>query len=71
MSDFGDHYERLAARLKRINGKFLLSYNNHDVVRNLYDWATIETVETKYSYGNNRTRSGALEVSELLISNHR
>ena len=70
-SDFSDHHKRLAERLKRIKGQFLLRYNDHEAIRNLYDWATIETADTSYSYGNNRTRSGLLTVSELLLSNYR
>ena len=69
-TDFSGNHERLAARLKTIKGKFLLSYNDHESIRILYDFATIEAVETFYSYGNNRTRSDRLRANELLISNY-
>ena len=68
--DFRGNHERLAERLKHIKGKFLLSYNDHETVRRLYDWAAVETVDTFYSYGNNRTRSDRNCASELFISNY-
>ena len=71
VTDFSGNHERLAARLKTIKGKFLLSYNENECIRDQYDWATIEAVETFYSYGNNRTRCDRLRANEILISNYR
>lgn len=59
-----DH-ERLAARLRGIKGKFLLSYGDHAAIRKLYAWANVEQVETRYSLNSASTKHAA----ELLISN--
>jgi DNA adenine methylase len=62
-----DH-ERLARTLKGIAGKFLLSYNDHDQIRNLYDWAIIEEVSTRYSLA--RDANERRSITELLIRNY-
>ncbi|MEW6351617.1 MAG: DNA adenine methylase [Thermodesulfobacteriota bacterium] len=63
-----DH-ERLAQSLKNCTGKFLLSYNDHEAIRELYSWATIEPVQTRYSVS--RTPSARKQPRmELLIRNY-
>lgn len=63
-------HEHLSECLSAIKGCFLLSYNDHETVRRLYKWATIEEVSTAYSCGNNRTQSKNKDnVKELLIRN--
>ena len=73
-----DGHERLAEILKNIKGKFLLSYNDCEYVRELYrsgDFQSpnkkdiiIETVETKYTLaGNGRDRN---ITTELLVRNY-
>ena len=58
-------HEELAAILKQIKGKFLLSYNNDPYIRTLYQGFTIDEVEAQY------TVSGAFQTeTELLIRNY-
>lgn len=57
-----EDFERLAANLNSIHGRFILSLNDHPEVRQLFDWATIETVPITY-------RVKSLKTHELLISN--
>jgi len=60
-----DHV-RLADRLKSETRPWLLSYDDHHVVRDLYaGWAEIEVVQVRYSV------SGAVRSQELLIRNWR
>lgn len=61
-----DH-KRLATRLKTIKGKFILSYNNDDFIKDLYSDFFIEEV----SRNNNlaaKTKSG--HYDELIITNY-
>ncbi len=59
-----DH-ERLASILRRESRPWLLSYDEHPTIHDLYrGWSRIEAVEVGYSI-NSRTRK-----TELLISNH-
>ncbi len=59
-----DH-ERLASILRRESRPWLLSYDEHPAIHDLYrGWSRIEPVEVGYSI-NGRTRK-----TELLISNH-
>lgn len=60
-------HEELSELLKGIKGKFLLSYNDHEYIRELYqdENITIETVEAPYSVsGKNQIQT------ELLIRNY-
>jgi len=59
-------HEELAAALKNIKGKFLLSYNNDPYIRTLYQGFTIDEVEAQY------TVSGSFQTeTELLIRNYK
>jgi len=60
-------HDRLAEVLKDINGKFLLSYNDVDYIRELYDrpGITIESIESTYTMSGKQTTA-----SELLIRNY-
>lgn len=70
MFELEDHI-RLADCLKKIKGKFLLSYNDVPEIRELYEeWANVETLEFKYRMGNHGSTSGPL-VNELIIDNYR
>ena len=64
--DFKGQHDRLAKRLKKLQGKFLLSYNDCAEIRELYSWANIEEVLTKYAI---RKGQGKL-ASEVFISNY-
>ncbi|WP_285657352.1 DNA adenine methylase [Helicobacter bizzozeronii] len=61
-----DH-ARLANTLKNIEGKFLLSINDHPLALELYSGFNIE--QTKTTYGM-RAGLSAMGVQELLISNY-
>ena len=69
-TDYGDgvfgkaDFEAMAAQLRRINGRFLLSLNDRPQVREIFAGFQIEQVKTVYSL-NGRAQSG---VSEVLIS---
>jgi DNA adenine methylase len=54
--------------LANIKGKFLMSYNNSDVVRELFKDFNVYEVETKYSKSFGCVRED--KVIELLISNY-
>jgi len=63
-----DHV-RLVSILQALEGTFLLSYNDCDMIKDLYAWATIETVTTKYSLS--RTAETRRQPrTELLIRNY-
>jgi DNA adenine methylase len=59
-----DH-EALALALRRIEGKFMLSYNDVPEVRRLYAWARMEVLGVTYRIKDIRVRTG----QELLITN--
>ena len=62
-----DHKD-LCKILKSIKGKFLLSYNDCELVRNLYKNFTIEALETHYRI-NMQTQN--VKRKELLVRNYR
>ena len=64
--DLKDHRD-LCKILKSIKGKFLLSYNDCELVRNLYQGFTIETLETHYRI-NMQTQN--VKRKELLVRNY-
>jgi DNA adenine methylase len=64
--DFSGHHDRLAERLRTVKGSFCLSYNDHAEVRRLYSWATIDSVDTRYSVN----KAHQCKVTELLIRNY-
>lgn len=66
--DAEDHI-RLANALKTLKGKFLLSYDDCDEIRKLYDWATIEPVTTSYSVSR-KPEDRRKTRQELLIRNY-
>lgn len=55
-----DH-KRLANLVEELDGEWLLSYDDCEEIRKLYDWASIEMLDVKYSI------SGATKKPELLI----
>lgn len=61
-----EDFVRMAELLSGIKGKFLLSLNDHPVVRKLFAGFTIETVNVVYSL---HRRSGR-QYQELLIRNY-
>ena len=64
-----DDFGRLADRLRRIKGRFLVSLNDVPAVRQAFRGCQLKPVRTTYSFRYNQ--SGASEARELLISGHR
>ena len=65
-----DDHERLAKILIGMNGMFMLSYNNHPVIRELYSKPGI-MIETTSRLSNIAQRyEGGKQYAELLISNY-
>ena len=60
-----EDFAHMAQILRSLKGRFLLSINDHPEIRDLFAWADIEEVETRYSANARATR----RVRELLISN--
>lgn len=66
-SDYGadlfgrEQFERMAERLKRLQGAFILSINDHPEVRTLFGVFPSETVELRYTVAGGQG-SGALEL---------
>lgn len=59
-----EQFEQLSAALQRLQGRFILSLNDVPEVRELFAWATIETVELSYqAAGGGRTK----RVREVII----
>lgn len=58
-------FQRLADKLRSIDGMFLLSINDRPEIREMFAWADIEAVETTYSVAGGDKASTA---AELLIS---
>ena len=68
--DFGiaDH-QRLADRLLKIKGKFLLSINDHEDIRTLYKDCNVKEISVRYSVSRTKTPQ-ATRRTELLIANY-
>ena len=61
-----DH-ELLAERLKKVKGKFLLSYNDTSFIRNLYKGYKITSFKNTQSL---KQEGGLKDVTDVLISNY-
>lgn len=67
--EFGeDDHIRLRDILKNIKGKFLLSYNDDEFIRELYKDFKIEAVSRNNNLSNNRGKGR--EFKELIITNY-
>lgn len=62
--------DALAGALRPIQGKFLLSYNDHPKVRKAFDGFHITEVPMRYTGGKGRVGKGWEKTHELLISNY-
>lgn len=65
-----DH-ERLAYVLHKTKHRFLITYDDCDEVRDLYDWANIKEWRLQYGMNNCNTENLSKVGSELFISNYR
>ena len=61
-----EDFERLAAQLAGIEGRFLLSLNDTPEVRETFAAFEIEPVETAYTTGRKKTARG--KARELIVS---
>ena len=50
-----EDHEDLATRLRATPARWVLSYDDHPVIRQLYDWATIHEISVTYSNAVCRT----------------
>ena len=67
MFGWEDHL-RLAANLKELKGRFVLSYNDDPRIRELYDWCDIKSTarrETLSGAGKNQS-----SFKEIIIRNY-
>ncbi len=63
-------HQELASILKQIKGKFLLSYNDCDIIRTLYkDFKIVNTKEIEYTLGKN-AHNRSKKVKEVFIMNY-
>lgn len=63
-------HELLAQTLSNINGKFLVSYNDHPLIRELYkDFNIRVTKEIEYTLGKN-AHGTTKKVREIYITNY-
>lgn len=60
-----DDFERLAARLRTLRGRFILSVNDVPELRMLFAWARVDSVEIVHRAGAART--GGKAVRELIV----
>ena len=65
--DLEDH-RRLAAILEKIQGKFLLSINDHPAMREVYGKFDIGEIEVPYSIS--RDKGACVKYGELLLKNY-
>jgi DNA adenine methylase len=59
-----DDFQRMADKLRSIEGRFLLSINDRPEIREMFAWADIEAVKTVYSIQGGNAPGAA----ELLIA---
>lgn len=64
-----EDFEALAARLRQVKGRYLVSLNDVPEVRAVFKGARLEPVRTTYTVGSNA--QGAANAHELLISGGR
>jgi DNA adenine methylase len=64
-----DHW-KLAKLLKKTSHRFLITYDDCDEIRQLYDWANIQSWKLQYGMNNCNLERKSRIGSELLISNY-
>jgi len=55
-------YEEMAARLRRLKGRAIVSLNDHPAIRQAFDGFYIETVDIKYTVGGGGREAARREV---------
>lgn len=56
--------------LKNIKGRFMLSYNDSDKIRNIFKDFTIDTIDTIYSANGDNGKITKKRITELIIKNY-
>jgi DNA adenine methylase len=64
-----DHW-KLAKLLKKTSHRFLITYDDCDEIRQLYDWANIQSWKLQYGMNNCNLERKSRIGSELLITNY-
>lgn len=64
-----DH-ERLASLLRKTEHRFLITYDDCDEIRNMYQWAKIKTWSLQYGMNNCNSQKLSKVGSEIFISNY-
>ena len=59
-----EDFARLAGMLRGLKGRFILSINDRPEIRDMFSWADIDEVETRYTANGKAQR----KVQELLVS---
>ncbi len=68
-NEFGEkEHILLRDKLKQLKGKFILTINDHDFIRELYKDFNIEEVKVNYSVSRSLSARG--EYAELIIKNY-
>ena len=60
-----EDFERLSTVLKALKGRFIMSINDVPEIRDMFDWAQIEAVETTYTVAKGKGK----RVGELIVHN--
>jgi DNA adenine methylase len=63
-----EEYAELEKTLAGINGKFLLTINDHEAMRSLWDKYRIEEIQVPYSISRNNAARG--KYGELIVTNY-
>lgn len=63
-----DQYQKMAELIKTCKSKVMLSINDHEDMRAVFDGLNIETTKIKYSVGNSVQSRG--QKQELIITNY-
>jgi len=65
-----EDHARLAKRLAGIKGRFLMTINDHKVIRDLYHGFTIRRRAVRYSVSRKKDAASQARRAELLIANY-
>ncbi|WP_373020705.1 DNA adenine methylase [Thiomicrorhabdus sp.] len=63
-----EHYEKMAEFMRVIQGKMMISINDHPDIRKLFNEFNIKTVNLKYTVGGSKKNSD--KKQELIITNY-
>ena len=68
--DLADHI-RLCETLKKTKHKFFLTYDNNEMIKDMYKWADVYDLKFYYRVGNSHSNNGSRKLGfELVICNY-